>query len=95
MADTRTVWLVCQECGEYSYYTFTPLSVADDEEGAARAAEAFARAWASKEGGQVGGSGSVWYVSRDLCYHDTKFSCLEVRREQLTPEERVALLGEA
>ena len=38
MADTRTVWLVYQESGEYSDYAFTPLMVADDEDGAARAA---------------------------------------------------------
>jgi hypothetical protein len=95
MVDARTVWLVYQECGEYSDYTFTPLSVADDEESAARAAEAFARAWAAKNGAQARGSGAVWYAALDLSYGDTKFSYCEVRREQLTPEERVALLGEA
>lgn len=99
MAGARIVWLVYQESGVCSDYTFTPLTVADDEESAARAAEAFARAWAAKNGLQVRGSGAVWYVAYDLdryrCHHDdSKFSCREVRREQLTPEERVALLGE-
>lgn len=98
MADARTVWLVYQESGEYSDYAFTPLTVADDEDAAARAAEAFARAWAAQKGLQVRGSGAVWFVAYNLdcyrCHHnDSKFSCREVRREQLTPEERAALLG--